>query len=313
MNESTPEEVRPAGGTPGQRAVAGVLRTVLRLTLSRTFRAALPVAQQRRRLALVTRLTLPPRGVEYRATECGGIPGESVTSRGAAPTGRAMLYLHGGGYCLGSPATHRVITGRLASQCEARVFAADYRLAPEYPFPAAVDDAVAAYRGLLAEGYAPAGLTIAGDSAGGGLAVAAALRLRELGVPLPGALVLFSPWVDLTLSALTPPPSADIMITKPWIEECARFYLAGRPADEPLASPIAADLHGLPRTLIQVGTDELLLSDSRRLHASLVEAGVAATLQEYSRRWHVFQVNAGLLADASRALAGAADFIRSGS
>jgi len=305
---------RPAGGESlVQRLTAAILRTTLRATLLPAFRAGRPIDQQRRRLARVTRLTLPPRGVEYRATECGGIPGESVTMRGATPTGRAVLYLHGGGYCLGSPATHRVITGRLALQCEANVFAADYRLAPEHPFPAALDDAVAAYRGLLAEGYAPAGLTVAGDSAGGGLAVGAALRLRELGVPLPGALVLFSPWVDLTLKALVPPAAGDIMITEPWIEECARFYLAGRAADEPLASPIAADLRALPRTLIQVGTDELLLSDSRRLRSALVAAGVTATLQEYSRRWHVFQVNAGLLADANRALAGAADFIRSGS
>lgn len=311
MNESKRED--PAGcESLFQRFIAAILRLTLKATLLPAFRAGRPIDQQRRRLARVTRLTLPPRGVEYRAAECGGIPGESVSARDSKPAGRTLLYLHGGGYCLGSPATHRVITGHLALQCAACVFAADYRLAPEHPFPAAVDDAVAAYRGLLTEGYAPGDISIAGDSAGGGLSVATAVRLRELGVPLPRALVLFSPWVDLALAALVPPPSGDIMITKPWIEECARFYLAGKQACEPLASPITADLRGLPRTLIQVGTDEVLLSDSRRLHAALVAAGVAATLQEYPRRWHVFQANAGLLADANRALGSAAEFMRSG-
>lgn len=311
MNESKRDV--PAGGESLlQRFTAAILRTTLRAALLPALGAGRPIDYQRRRLSMVTKLTLAPRKADYRAAMCGGIPGESVTLRGTTPTGRAVLYLHGGGYCLGSPATHRVITGRLAMLGAARVFAADYRLAPEHPFPAAVDDAVAAYRGLLADGFTPAGLAIAGDSAGGGLAVATALHLRELGVPLPGALVLFSPWADLSLNALVPPASGDVMITAPWIEECARFYLAGRKANETLASPIAADLHGLPRTLIQVGTDELLLGDSRRLHAALAAAGVAATLQEYPRRWHVFQANAGLLADANRALASAADFIRSG-
>jgi acetyl esterase/lipase len=304
----------PAGGESlVQRFTAAILRATLQAALLPAFRAGRPIDYQRRRLSMVTKLTLPPRRVDYRSAECGGIPGESVTARGAKPAGRALLYLHGGGYCVGSPATHRVITGRLALGCAARVFAADYRLAPEHPFPAAVDDAVAAYRGLLAEGFTPQDLAIAGDSAGGGLSVATALRLRELGVPLPGALVLFSPWVDLGLSALVPPASGDVMITEPWIAECARFYLAGRNPSEPLVSPIVADLRGLPRTLIQVGSDELLLSDSRRLHAALVAAGVAATLQEYPRRWHVFQANAGLLADADRALASAAGFIVPGS
>jgi len=292
-----------------QRFVAAILRTTLKSTLLPAFQSGVPIERQRARIASVTRLTLVPRAAEFRSGECGGVPGEWVRPRANATPPRAVLYLHGGAYCVGSPRTHRVITGQLALRCEAAVFAADYRLAPEHPFPAAVDDAVAAYRGLLAQGYAPHAVTIAGDSAGGGLTLATAVRLRELGVPLPGALVLFSPWVDLGEPVRPQPATGDIMIAEPWVAECARFYLGGRPASEPLASPVHADLHGLPRTLIQVGTDEVLLDDSRRIHARLVEAGVSARIEEYQRRWHVFQVNAGPLADANRALARVAAFL----
>jgi acetyl esterase/lipase len=298
--------------SPMQAIIAGVLRALLQATLLPVFRAGRPIAEQRRRLAAVTKLTLPPRGISFARSSCGGVPGESVTVRGAGPNARTVLYLHGGGYCSGSPATHRAITGRLAKESDARVFAADYRLAPEHPFPAAVDDAVAAYGGLLAEGVAPDSITIAGDSAGGGLSVATAVRLRDLGLPGPGTLVLFSPWVDLTLGSLERPPRGEIMITRPWIKECARFYVAGTDAGNPLASPIQSDLRGLPPVLIQVGADELLLTDSRRLQVTLQGAGVSVVLQEFPRRWHVFQANAGLLADANRALADAAAWIRTG-
>ncbi|HVN42342.1 MAG TPA: alpha/beta hydrolase [Steroidobacteraceae bacterium] len=299
-------------GTPEtalQALIAAVLRVSLKMTLLRAFRAGLPVAEQRRRLALVSRLTLVPRDVEFRRAERGGVAGEFVTPRDGVPAERAILYLHGGGYCTGSPATHRAITGRLAKLCRASVFAADYRLAPEHPFPAALDDAVAAYRGLLDE--APARpITVAGDSAGGGLSVAAALRLREAGLPRPASLVLLSPWVDLELDHLGPPPSGEVMITRPWIGECARFYLADHDARDPCASPVNADLMGLPPTLVQVGLDEVLLEDARRMVRALREAAVPVTGQEFPRRWHVFQANAGLLADANRALAQVGDFVR---
>jgi monoterpene epsilon-lactone hydrolase len=299
-----------ADESSAQRLIAGVIRGLMRATMGPSLRVGRPMEQRRRREARLTRLMRTPPGVEFRSTVCGSIPAESVTVRGAPPARRAVLYLHGGGYCQGSPATHRIITGQLALQSAARVVAADYRLAPEKPFPAAVEDAVAAYNGLLADGFAPSATVIAGDSAGGGLAVAAALRLHRDGLPQPAALVLFSPWVDLGLGALGLPPPGEFIVTKPWLEECVRFYLAGHPATDPLASPIAADLRGLPPTLIQVGTDELLLTDSRRLHAALTAAGVEATLQEFAHRWHVFQLNAGVLTDANRALASAGAFVR---
>jgi acetyl esterase/lipase len=299
-----------ADESPGQRIIAGVLRSTVRLMAVRTFRAGLPIEEHRRRLRQVTRLTLPPRGCEFTSATCGGVRGEWGRARGRGPASLTILYLHGGGYVSGSAVTHRAVTGHLAARCRARVFAADYRLAPESPFPAAVDDATAAYRGLLAEGVSASDIVIAGDSAGGGLSMATALRLRELGQPLPRALALLSPWTDLTLGGLAA-EAAEILLTLPWLHEGANAYLAGADARHPLASPVYADLHDLPPTLIQVGSDEVLLEDSRRLFARLRECGVPARLEEYPRRWHVFQVHAGVLADADRALEAAAQFIRS--
>jgi acetyl esterase/lipase len=293
-----------------QTLVAGVLRAALRASLLPVFQPQRPVAAQRQRLALVTRLTLPARGVEYSVSDCNGVPGEFVRTRGLASVSGTVMYLHGGAYCVGSPATHRAITSRLARGAAASVFVADYRLAPEHPFPAALDDAVAAYRGLLAQGCKPARLALMGDSAGGGLALATALRLRELGEPLPAALVLLSPWVDLGRPDRGPAPDGEVMLSLPWIEECARLYLAGFDAADPRVSPIHGDLRGLPPVLLQVGTDEILRQDSQRLQAALGRAGVAVELQTYARRWHVFQANAGLLADADLALDRAARFLR---
>jgi len=274
----------------------------------RAFRAGLPIEQHRRRLQQAVRVTLPPRGTKFTVATCGAVAGEWVAARGTAPTPFTVLYLHGGGYLSGSPVTHRAITGHLAARCGARVFAADYRLAPEHPFPAALDDAVAAYRGLLAEGVAPGDLVIAGDSAGGGLAAATALRLRELALPLPRALVLFSPWTDLTLEQLSYAPG-EVMLNRPWLQDGARDYVAHGDVRDPLVSPVFAALQGLPPTLIQVGTDELLLNDSRRLFRRLQDSGVVARLEEYPRRWHVFQLHAGVLADADRALDAVARFV----
>jgi len=282
---------------------------VLRLTLRPTFRAGRPIEQQRARLERIAQLTLPARGVSCTVTTMGGVPGELVAPRNSRPTHGAVLYLHGGAYCVGSPATHRSITTRIARLTNASVFAADYRLAPEHPLPAAVDDAVAAYRGLIAAGWGPERIAIAGDSAGGGLALATALRLREFDEPSPAAMVLFSPWIDLGHPDRGPEPAGEVMVSLPWVNECARAYLGGRHATDPLASPIHGDLRGLPPILLQVGTDEILLQDSRRLRAALEVAAVELSYQEFPRRWHVFQSNAGVLADADRALASTAQFI----
>ncbi|MCJ7711075.1 MAG: alpha/beta hydrolase, partial [Chloroflexi bacterium] len=264
-----------------------------------------------RRMARVSGWMRVPRDAQYRAAVCGGVPGESVFARDAASPEWAVLYLHGGGYCVGSAASHRAITRDLAVRGGARVFAADYRLAPEAPFPAAIEDAVAAWRGLLAEGFPPGQSVIAGDSAGGGLAVAAALRLREIGLPMPAALVLFSPWVDLALDGLGEPQRGEVTLSRPWLAACADAYLGEAPAGDPLASPVRADLRGLPPTLIQAGADELLLADARRLSEAMSAAGVDVELQVHEGFWHVFQLHAGMLEEADRALAATTAFIAS--
>ena len=306
----SPPTRRDDGDTFGQRMIAGVLRRALKALLMPVFRADRPVSQQRRWLARVSRANLAPRGARFVPASVGGVPGEWVEGRAGDALRHVILYLHGGAYCVGSPATHRALTGQLALRCAARVFAADYRLAPEHPFPAAVDDAVAAYSGLLSAGCEPARVFLAGDSAGAGLCLAAALRLRDAGLPQPRALALFSPWTDLSLEQIGPEQPGETMITRAWTSQCAGFYLAGRDVRDPLASPVFADLRGLPRVLIQVGTDEVLLPDSERMHARLLACGVRSTLQVYPRRWHVFQTHAGVLLDAGRALDEVAAFLR---
>lgn len=296
--------------TFGQQFMAGALRAALKLFLKSGFRAGRPIERQRRRLEALSRATRVPRRAAFAPARLGGVPGEWVEARGGAPGTTVVLYLHGGAYCVGSPATHRALTGHLALSCGARVFVADYRLAPEQPFPAAVEDAAAAYVGLLETGCRPGQIVIAGDSAGGGLTIAAAVALRDLGRPMPASLVVFSPWIDLEARAPCTVPAGEVMISPEWLDDCARLYLGGRSAAEPLASPVHANLAGLPPTLIQVGTDEVLLGDSERLHEKLSSAGVEATLAIYPRRWHVFQAQAGLLHDSDRALDQAAAFIR---
>ena len=211
----------------------------------------------------------------------------------AAPGARdddAILYLHGGGYVIGSPRSHRHLAAAIGTSARTRVLLLDYRLAPEHPFPAAVDDAVAAYRWLLDRNIAPARIVIAGDSAGGGLAVATLLALRDANVPLPAAGVCISPWVDLTCSCGSYATRADVdpIVKRPGIDMMAAAYLGGQDAKTPLASPLFADLRGLPPLLIHVGDDEVLLDDSVQLAQQARKAGVDATLDVWPKMVHVW-------------------------
>jgi acetyl esterase/lipase len=252
-----------------------------------------------------------PPGVTVRTVQAGGVHAEWIEPADA-PKQRVVLYLHGGGYCLCSLDTHRGLASRLALASGRCLLNIDYRLAPEHPFPAALDDAVAAYRWLLGRGLPASGIAIGGDSAGGGLALAAAVHLRDEGMPLPGAIFLLSPWTDLTLSGESHLTLRDVDPIfggrdRPLF---GRSYYGSRDPAHPLISPLFADLQGLPPTLIQVGSDEILLDDSTRLETRLMAAGVKAQLEIWPGMWHVFQVFAPFLPEAQQAIDRLGAFVR---
>ncbi|BAN22032.1 putative lipase/esterase [Caballeronia insecticola] len=225
-----------------------------------------------------------------------------------------MLYLHGGGYYFCSARSHRAITFGLATRTNARVFSLDYRLAPEHRFPAALDDSIAAYRRILADcadGADARSIVIAGDSAGGGLALATLLALRDAGDPLPAAAVLFSPWTDLTCSgaSLQTNEGRDPMFHAAAFPRVARQYLGDADARHPYASPLFGAFEGLPPLLIQAGDTELLLDDSTRLAQNARAAGVSVDLQIWSGVPHIFQIWAPFMPEARAALDRAAGFI----
>jgi monoterpene epsilon-lactone hydrolase len=243
-----------------------------------------------------------PADVSVTPVDAGGVPAEWVVAGGTREQ-RAVLYLHGGGYVIGSPRTHRDLTSRLSRACRARVLVPEYRLAPEYPCPAAVDDTVAAYRYLLAGGADPARTVIAGDSAGGGLAVAALVALRDAGEPLPAAAVCISPWVDLEVAgeSATTRAGADPMVDAVRLRENGRLY-GGDDLRAPLAAPLYADLTGLPPMLVQVGDAEILLDDAVRLAERAKAAGVEVDLEVWDEMIHVFPMFAGGLDEGRQAI-----------
>lgn len=257
------------------------------------------------------RLTGEPAGVTYERAEVGEIPGQWVIPANAAEFG-VILYLHGGGYVMGSSDTHRKMVGHLATAAGMRAFVADYRLAPEHPYPAAVKDGVAAFRGLLANGVRGSQIVIAGDSAGGGLALATMLSLRDDGRPMPVAALLLSPWTDLTASGASIESRAevDLTVAQPGIRKMAEMYLHGAKPRLPLASPLFADLRGMPPTYIQVGDEEVLLDDSTRLVERMKAGRCDVTIDIYPEMQHVFQFGAGTLPEADDAVAKLGEFAR---
>jgi acetyl esterase/lipase len=217
---------------------------------------------------------------------------------------RAVLYLHGGGYTMGSCNTHRALGARLAVVSRAPVLIIDYRLAPEHPFPAALEDALAAYRWLIEPGRPVHSITLAGDSAGGGLVIATAIALRDQGDRLPAAIVCMSPWADLAVQgeSMVTRAKSDPLIGRESSLQHAASYVAQHDPRSPLISPVYADLHGLPPLLIQVGDYEVLLSDSVRLAERARQAGVDATLEIWDGMWHVWQAYAGYVPEAQQAI-----------
>lgn len=239
-----------------------------------------------------------------------GVRGEWITAR--APTPDVLLYVHGGGYVSCSAATHRPITAVLARLVGCRVFAAEYRTAPEAPFPAAFDDIVAVYRWLLTEGAPGARIAVAGDSAGGGLVLALALHARDAGWLAPACVVALSPWTDLagTGASVRTHDGRCALFHSENIPAFAAVYLEGAPADDPRASPVYAELSGLPPVLLQVGSTELLLDDARRVHERLAAAGGRSQLTIYEDVMHGWHLLAPLLPEARAALREVATFVR---
>ncbi len=283
-----------------------VMRLAVRTAVRPILSARMPLRLQRHLIAGASLISARPGGITRRTISLGSRSAEQITHTTSDP-GTVVLYLHGGGYTVGSPATHRPIAAYLARSARAAVAMLDYRLAPEDPYPAAVEDAVAAYGALLADGIPPGRVVIAGDSAGGGLALATALRLRASEAPMPAALVLISPWVDLSVSDLS--ETRDPMLTAPWLRECARRYIAGGTLTDEL-DPLRANLAGLPPILIHVGSDEILLHDAKRLAAHAREAGVDVTLTVLDGLWHVVHLHSGLLRAATRAIDDIGGFVR---
>lgn len=267
------------------------------------------VAAMRDTMATTTDAMRPHEAVAITETSLGGVRGLHFKPEAAKP-GRALLYFHGGGYVIGSPGTHKGLTSHIAEAMGAEAWSMDYRMAPEAPFPAAIEDGVAAYRALLESGVSPDSVVIAGDSAGGGTAVATAIKARDEGLPAAAGLALLSPWVNLSCDgwSYSARAEADPMIEQEGIEWMAATYLAGADAAEPLASPIHADLSGLPAMLIQVGPDEMLLSDSITLAERAGAAQVEVTLEIWPNMIHVFQAFYPFLPDARRAVARIGDW-----
>ncbi len=249
-------------------------------------------------------LTSEPAGVTCTPVDAGGIPAQWLTPEGAA-TEQVLMYVHGGGYVMMSAETHRKMVGHIAKAAGCRALNVDYRLAPEHPHPAAVNDAVTAYQWLLAQGIKPSAIALAGDSAGGGLCLATALKLRDLGVPLPAALAPISPWTDMegTGESMRTRAALDLIVSPPAISQLSGVFLQGGSARDPYASPLYANLKGLPPIYIQVGDEEVLLDDSVRFADLAKKAGVDITLEIFPEMQHVFQIAAGALPEADAAVA----------
>jgi epsilon-lactone hydrolase len=283
---------------------APLVRLGARLVSPRVHNPRLPWAVQRRRLDQLMGPWPLPRGTSVTRTAVSGVPVEVVTARSASGTAAVtVVHFHGGGYCVGSPAEARDWAAHLSARAGCRVVLPEYRLAPEHPFPAAVQDARAVVLGLAA----PGAVVVSGDSAGGGLALGAALTC-------PGVLagcILLSPWLDLTADRAAVPELVrrDVVLSPAWLEACARAYAPAADRAQPMVSPLHADLGGLPPLLIQCGTDDLLAPDAGNLAVRAAAAGVDVTYSRWPGLWHDFALQPEITAAGRSALAQAAWFV----
>ncbi|MBE0485048.1 alpha/beta hydrolase [Marinobacter sp.] len=288
-----------------------LLEAGLRQTMQRMVRPMLsnvvPLKWQRQLIRQAYRTSVPPRSARFTLDDLGNVP---VIRTVATPETRGVIiYLHGGGYIIGSANTHKGITGHLAKLSGCEVITPEYRLAPEHPFPAALDDAESVYLALISQGQPAGSIALAGDSAGGGLALALTMRLRDHQQPLPSSITCFSPWTDLSQANLYQ-PECEPVLQETWTANAAKLYAAGEPLTNPLISPLHGNLTELPPLLIQVGSQEILLNDASRLADAAKRDGVETHLEIYNNLWHVFQVHCGQLARATQAVTVAAHHIR---
>ena len=300
----------------GQTVLRWIVRLSMRAFARPILSAGTPLGFGRRALELLALgAGIPPKGTTVGQLSAGGVPVSLVRvepSTPQAPNERhAILYCHGGGFILGSPRTFQNIAAHLAARAGADVHLVDYRLAPEHPYPAPVDDVFAAYKTMIERGHDPRRIAIAGDSAGGALAVSATLVIAEMDLPKPAALVLISPFLDLGLSGASHAGKArtDPVLKRDFLLRGARDHAGGLSLTDPRVSPIYAALAGLPPTLIQVGEDEILLDDAVRFADRAWAAGVEVELQRFPRLWHEFQVHAGILEESTNAIGDIAAFL----
>lgn len=268
------------------------------------------LARQRKGQEVLGRLMSPPIGFSWEPFSLGDMPMAWVRPERGHDCSKVILYCHGGGYTSGNLGYARVLAAKMANATGCEVLAFQYRLAPEFPYPAALEDALEAWEYLMHQGWGAKNVILAGDSAGGNLALELTLALKESGQFLPGRLVLFSPWTDMTASgaSYTQRAAVDPMLTEQYIQSVRSAYAPGADYSQPQFSPLFADLSGLPPTLIQVGEREILASDSERLQKALIAAGVPCVLQSWSDMWHVFQMFP--LKSAGEAMTAMADFLR---
>ncbi|MFG1641355.1 alpha/beta hydrolase [Amycolatopsis sp. NPDC049252] len=274
--------------------------------------AAQSVAETRENFAKLMASLPVPEGIHMRDASLGGRPALHI-SPDAEPGSGTLLYLHGGSHVVGSPRTALGLTAGLVVRTGIPAISLDYRLAPEHPFPADVQDVVSAYRELLEQGRAPESIAFAGDSAGGGLTITGALAARDAGLPVPAAIVAFSPGVDATRTgeSMVTKAAADPLLDRASLDRMSSFYVADQDRRHPLLSPaVTADLTGLPPVLVQVGTNEMLLDDARRLAMRASDAEVDVVLDITAKVPHVFQSFTGMLDEADEALDRAALFLR---
>ncbi|PKU25496.1 alpha/beta hydrolase [Telmatospirillum siberiense] len=268
------------------------------------------VAEARRNFEIFMAAMPIAADIEFQEIHIGDRAAAWLTPPGASLS-RTLLFFHGGGFVIGNHKTHRGLAGDLAKAAGTRALSIDYRLAPEHPFPAALDDCLAAYRWLLEQGVSADSIVLAGDSAGGNLVISCLAALRDSGAPLPRGACLFSPWVDLALAgdSFESKAAADPRMTRQVLQIYQDAYLAGRDAQTPLASPLYARLGGLPPFLIQVGSDELLLDDATRLATRAAHAGVKVRLDVWPAMVHVWQAYAPMLSEGRQAIEEAGRFL----